>query len=197
MERKAQGAIEYILILSGIVFVVVIAITMLQSNIFKPSINQTETTSATYSDFIKCLSGNVVPNPGFEQDANLDGIPDSWTNTSGAVADYSGAQAQTGRAAINVSGSGTFTSIRFNITPNTNYVLVAYAKSPDASPNLGITANTFLDGLSAGANLLRTGITSQYAAYKTEFSAPANNAYLEISSGSGTITVDNVCVSKE
>ena len=198
MERKAQGAIEYILILSGIVFIVLIAIQLLQGSIFTPSANQTATSTATLSDFIKCMAGNDVQNPGFEQDADRNGVPDYWTNTTGAVADRSGMHRQTGITAINVSGSGTFTSAQFNVTPNYDYILAVYAKSPDQSNQATITLNTYWpDGRVALSRSITLTATTEYAAYKI----PAvynsgNNANITISSNTGLVTIDNICVSK-
>ncbi|MFA6049247.1 MAG: hypothetical protein WC792_04890 [Candidatus Micrarchaeia archaeon] len=198
MERKAQGAIEYILILSGIVFVVLLAIQLLQGSIFTPSANQTATSTATLSDFIKCMAGNDVQNPGFEQDSDKNGVPDYWTNTSGAVADRSGSHRQTGATAINVSGSGTFTSSQFNVSPNYDYVLTVYAKSPDAGQTT-ITLNTYWpDGRVALSRSIVVTPASEYAAYKTPEALynPGNNANITITSNSGLVTMDNICVSK-
>ncbi len=202
---KGQGAMEYMMLISGIVFLALITFVILQGNIIAPATLETATQTATYLDFTKCIAINLAPNGGFELDLSPPtGVPDGWTNSTGAAYDQSGQHAYTGYNAINVTSTGgTYTSSNFNITPLTNYVVLAYAKSPSTgTPQIKIDVQQYVDAaLQSGENkTLQATLTNSYQSFKINFTSctSCNNAKLtaQAAGGTGIATVDNVCITK-
>lgn len=52
-DEKAQGAIEYILLIAGALIFVVLILVLVKQNIFAPTTNQTKQNTGQYFDLVK------------------------------------------------------------------------------------------------------------------------------------------------
>ncbi|MFQ5910212.1 MAG: TIGR03790 family protein [Thermoplasmata archaeon] len=148
-------------------------------------------------------------NPGFETDADLDGVPDSWTfeDSSGtATFSRSSTDVRSGSWSVQVtrpSVDAGFAAVTQNVTvaPDRRYHIRGYANLSGVSPDHGafLQIRVLNDGGSPVAVLngsARTGTTANYVSLGQVILEPRNESRIQISAvlseSSGTVAFDDV-----
>ena len=133
-KKKAQGAVEYLFLIGGVLLVVLVIILYFRGSLFPQSSNRTITESNKYFDYIKCISGNLLKNPSFE-DVLDNGQPRYWIARSSndpAVDKVTAGDYYSGERSVLLSDSDPNARKWFyqnvSVTPQTGYVFNAYWK---------------------------------------------------------------------
>jgi len=145
------------------------------------------------------LSGNVWPNPGFEVDANSNGIPDGW-NRGGNDTSLDGWTTSTSVSGThslalldnNAAAYGEWYSDGLPVAPNVVCLFrynLKYATTGTmrVSVNFYSSSNTLLSGLS----FTFSGTQSNWQEFTQQFTTPSNTAKLCVtftSGGSASVT---------
>jgi hypothetical protein len=164
---------------------------------------------------------NLVPNPGFERDANGDGVPDGWRRASGPAAPtVVGAPTHSGARSIRISSAATSTSASLSTTvalrPDTEYILWAWFRSHDVLPSVATavreptarhsSVRIVADQLDASGRIVGSAYATGYTdtapwnrgavGFRTGAAARAVRISILLLDGSGTAWFDDVSLSR-
>jgi len=167
MKEKAQGALEYLLLIGGAILIAAVAILALTSVGGTGVVNNSSARfQQAFEGFEERVSpSNLAPNPGFEEWGGfavppnaITGWPDNWTNHLGGSSDFSGVFGTTDTykegKAVYIETSNSDRGIKKENIPveqNTNYALSVKYKS-DCSTGITPTIQiAFFGGSGSGA----------------------------------------------